>query len=172
MTAWHLAQINVARAVAPIDDPVMAEFVAQLDAVNAIADASPGFVWRLQSESGNATDIQAYADPKIIINMSVWESAEALFDYVYKSDHLSVLRRRRDWFERANRPIMALWWIEAGQTPSVEDGVARLDYLAEHGPTERAFTFKERFPAPGDDANGSTRRDPDLVPEEYCEGWA
>jgi len=170
MGGWHLAQINIARAVAPIDDPVMAEFVDQLEAINAVADASPGFVWRLQSESGNATDIQAYSDPRIIINMSVWESAEALFDYVYKSDHLSVLRRRRDWFERANRPIMALWWIEAGQTPSVEDGVARLDYLAEHGPTERAFTFQERFPAP--DASGSRRGRPDLIPEEYCEGWA
>lgn len=172
MSGWHLAQINVARGVAAIDDPEMAEFVAQLDAINAVADASPGFVWRLQSESGNATDIQAYADPRIIINVSVWESAEALFDYVYRSEHLSVLRRRRDWFERADRPIMALWWIEAGTTPSVEEGIARLDYLAEHGPTERAFTFKERFPAPGDDAGGRRERNPDLVPEEYCAGWA
>lgn len=172
MTGWHLAQINVARAVAPIEDPVMAVFVAQLDAINAVADASPGFVWRLQSESGNATDIKAYSDPKIIINMSVWESAEALFEYVYKSDHLSVLRRRKDWFERANRPIMALWWVPAGQTPTVEDGVERLNYLAEHGPTERAFTFKERFPAPDEGAGGPARRDPNLVPEDYCEGWA
>ena len=93
MSGWHLAQINIARAVAPIDDPAMAEFVAQLDAINAVADTSPGFIWRLQSESGNATDIQAYADPRVIINMSVWESAEALFDYVYKSDHLSIFRR-------------------------------------------------------------------------------
>jgi hypothetical protein len=171
MSNWHLAQINVARAVAPVDDPAMAEFVAQLDAINAVADASPGFVWRLQTESGNATDIQAYSDPRIIINMSVWESAEALFEYVYKSDHLSVLRRRRDWFERANRPILALWWIEAGQLPTVEEGIARLDYLAEHGPTARAFTFKERFPTP-DSAGGPAKRGPDLVPEDYCAGWA
>jgi hypothetical protein len=171
MSNWHLAQINVARAVAPIDDPAMAEFVAQLEAINAVADASPGFVWRLQSESGNATDIQAYSDPRIIINMSVWESAEALFEYVYKSDHLSVLRRRRDWFERANRPILALWWIEAGRLPTVEEGVGRLDHLAEHGPTAQAFTFKERFPTP-DGAGGPARRGPDLVPEEYCNGWA
>jgi len=169
MSGWHLAQINIARAVASIDDLMMAEFVAQLDAINAVADESPGFVWRLQSESGNATDIQAYADPRVIINMSVWETAEALFDYVYKSDHLSVLRRRKDWFQRSHRPSTALWWIEAGRTPDVEDGVFRLDHLVEHGPTARAFTFKERFPPHNEKSENSTG--PDLVPEEYCMGW-
>ncbi|MDH3234393.1 MAG: DUF3291 domain-containing protein [Alphaproteobacteria bacterium] len=172
MSGWHLAQINIARAVAPIDDPVMAEFVAQLDAINAVADASPGFVWRLQSESGNATDIQAYADPRVIINMSVWESAEALFDYVYKSDHLSVLRRRKDWFDRADQPIMAMWWIEAGTTPSLEDAVARLECLREQGSTSHAFSFKEQFPPPGSADGGDPRHSPVLVPEEYCDGWA
>jgi len=170
MTQWHLAQANIARAVAPLDEPVMAEFVARLDAINAVADASPGFVWRLQGDTGNATEIQAYGDPRIIFNMSVWETSEALFDYVYKSDHLSVLRRRKDWFERAHRPSAALWWIEAGRTPSVEDGVARLEHLAEHGPTARAFTFKERFPPPNERSGGAAA--PDLIPEEYCMGWA
>jgi len=170
MTGWHLAQINIARAAASIDDPMMAEFVAQLDAINAVADESPGFVWRLQSESGNATDIQAYADPRVIINMSVWETAEALFNYVYKSDHLSVLRRRKDWFERSHRPSTTLWWIEEGTMPTVEDGVSRLDLLAEHGPTAHAFTFKERFPPPNERSEKTAW--PDLVPEEYCMGWA
>jgi hypothetical protein len=172
MTGWHLAQINIAHAVAPLDDPVMAAFVAQLDAVNAVADVSPGFVWRLQDDSGNATDIQAYADPRVIINMSVWETAEALFDYVYKSDHLSVLRRRKDWFDPARRPALAMWWIEAGQVPSIEDAVARLEHLAEHGSTARAFTFKERFPAPDARPENQGARGPKLVPEDYCEGWA
>ena len=160
MTSWHLAQINIARAVASLDDPAMAEFVAQLDAINAVADVSPGFVWRLQDESGNATDIQAYSDPRMIINMSVWETAEALFDYVYKSDHLSVLRRRKDWFEADGRPRLAMWWIEAGQIPSVDDGVVRLDHLAEHGSTAYAFTFKDQFPPPGATSEAPLLYDP------------
>jgi len=172
MIGWHLAQINIARAVAPIDDPVMAEFVAQLDAINAVAEASPGFVWRLQSESGNATDIQAYADPRIIINMSVWETAEALFDYVYKSDHLALLRRRKDWFDAANQPVTAMWWIEAGTTPSVGDAADRLEHLREHGPTAHAFTFKERYPSPDGANGGASMPGPRLIPEEYCDGWA
>lgn len=148
MQDWHLAQINVARALAPLDDPVMADFVARLDAVNALADRSPGFVWRLQDESGNATDIPATDDPLVIVNMSVWASVEALFDFVYRSGHKAVLTRRREWFERYDGPHMALWWVEAGHRPTVAEGLARLERLAENGPSADAFTFRQRFPAP------------------------
>jgi len=145
---FHLAQVNIGRLLAPIDDPLIAEFVAQLDAVNALADASPGFVWRLKDESGNATTIPAFDDPRMIINMSVWKSFEALRDYVYRSDHTKVLTRRRDWFEKLDRPHLALWWVPAGTLPTVEDAKRRLLILAEHGPTPDAFTFRDRFPAP------------------------
>lgn len=145
---FHLAQVNVGRLLAPIDDPLIADFVAQLDAVNALADASPGFVWRLKDESGNATAIPAFDDPRMIVNMSVWESLDALRDYVYRSDHTKVLTRRRDWFEKLDRPHMALWWIPAGTLPTVEDAKRRLRILAERGPSADAFTFRDRFPAP------------------------
>jgi hypothetical protein len=148
VASFHLAQVNIGRLLAPIDDPLIAEFVAQLDAVNALADASPGFVWRLKDDSGNATAIPAFDDPRMIINMSVWGSLEALRDYVYRSDHTKVLTRRRDWFEKLDRPHVALWWIPAGTLPTVEDAKRRLQILAERGPSSDAFTFRDRFPAP------------------------
>lgn len=145
---FHLAQVNIGRLLAPIDDPMIADFVARLDAVNALADASPGFVWRLQDESGNATAVPAFDDPQMIINMSVWDSFEALRDYVYRSDHTKVLTRRREWFEKLDRPPFALWWVPAGMLPTVEEAKRRLDILAERGPTQDAFTFRDRFPPP------------------------
>ena len=148
MQDWHLAQANIARAVAPMDDPAMADFMAQLDAINALADRSPGFVWRLQSGSGNATDIAVTDDPLVILNMSVWESVDALFDYVYRTAHTPVMARRREWFEKPSKPHLVLWWVEAGHRPSVEEALTRLEMLAERGPTPDAFTFKQRFPAP------------------------
>jgi hypothetical protein len=148
VASFHLAQVNIGRLLAPIDDPLIADFVAQLDAVNALADASPGFVWRLKDESGNATAIPAFDDPRMIINMSVWESLEALRDYAYRSDHSKVLTRRREWFEKLDRPHFALWWIPAGTLPTVEEAKRRLEILAERGPTPDAFTFRDRFPAP------------------------
>jgi hypothetical protein len=148
VASFHLAQVNIGRLLAPIDDPLIADFVAQLDAVNALADASPGFVWRLKDESGNATAIPAFDDPRMIINMSVWESLEALRDYVYRSDHTKVLTRRRDWFEKLDRPHLALWWLPAGILPTVEEAKRRLQILAERGPSPDAFTFRDRFPAP------------------------
>jgi hypothetical protein len=147
-TGFHFAQINIARARAPLTDPLLADFFAKFDEINALADGSPGFVWRLQTETGDATDIEVGGDPRLIVNMSVWESPDALFDYVYKSGHLRVLSRRTDWFERLETPSVALWWIPVRTLPTVEDGLERLDQLARHGPTERAFTFKTRFPAP------------------------
>jgi hypothetical protein len=146
--AFHLAQVNVARARAPLDDPLLAEFMAQLDRINALADRSPGFVWRLQSDSGNATDILVSDDPCLLVNLSVWSSVEALFDFVYKTGHSRVMARRKDWFEPFGRPFQALWWVPAGQLPSPEEAMARLDLLAEQGPCPEAFTFKRRFPPP------------------------
>ena len=145
MSGFHLAQINVARALAPLDTPKLAHFVARLDEINALADRSPGFVWRLQSDSGNATDIQVSEDPRFIVNMSVWESLEALFAYVYRSDHLSVMAQRSRWFEKMTTPFMALWWVPGGQLPTADEGMRRLALLAEHGPTPDAFTFKAPF---------------------------
>ena len=152
-TRFHLAQINIARAHAPLTDPRLADFVAQLDAINALADRSPGFVWRLQTDTGNATDIEVGDDPRLIVNMSVWESQEALFDYVYKSGHLQVLARRKEWFQRLETPSLALWWTPVGALPALEDGLERLDHLARHGPSEQAFTFKVGFPAPNSTAD-------------------
>ena len=149
MTQHHLAQINVARALAPLDDPKLAVFVARLDDISALADKSPGFVWRLQSDSGNATDIQVSEDPRFIVNMSVWEDLDALFAYVYRSDHLQVMAQRRRWFEKPAGAFMALWWLPAGRLPTVEEGLARIEELDLKGPTPKAFTFKSPFDAAG-----------------------
>lgn len=145
---FELAQVNVGRAKAPLDCPLMAGFVANLDRINALAEASPGFVWRLMDESGNATGIAVNEDPRVIVNLSVWRSAEELFAFVYETAHSGIMARRRAWFERWDEPHMALWWVPAGHRPSVAEALERLAYLAKHGPTERAFTFKARFPAP------------------------
>ena len=145
---WHIAQVNIARAQAPLDDPLLAGFVAKLNEINRLADMSPGFVWRLQSDNGNATDILAFDDPRMIINLSVWQSIQALLDFVYRPAHAPVMARRRDWFAKLDRPHLALWWIPAGTLPTVAAAVARLDHLQCHGPTDRAFTFKQRFAPP------------------------
>ena len=126
---FHIAQVNIARMRAPLEDPLMADFVAQLDPVNALADASPGFVWRFQTEGGNATSVRPLPDPLILFNMSVWESVEALQAYVYRSNHASALRDRKRWFEKSTGPVAALWWIPAGEVPTVEDGKTRLAHL-------------------------------------------
>ena len=145
---YHLAQVNIGRMRAPLDDPLMAEFVARLDEINAIADASPGFVWRLQSAEGNATSVRAYDDPYLLINMSVWESLDALSAYVYASAHRGVMRRRREWFARFDGPYMALWWVPAGHIPTVGEAKERLEHLRAYGPSPAAFTFKAPFPTP------------------------
>jgi hypothetical protein len=148
MSSYHIAQINIARMLGPIDDPIMAGFVAQLSPINALADKSPGFVWRLQSESGDATSIKVYDDDMIIINLTVWENAVVLREFVYKSAHQGVLRDRKRWFEKFDGPYYALWWVPAGHLPSPEEGKQRLDYLREHGDTAYAFSFKNVFPTP------------------------
>ena len=165
--AWHIAELNVGRAVAPLASPPLAEFMAALQGINALADRSPGFVWRLQSASGNATDIRVGADDRFIVNMSVWQSVEALFEFVYRSAHNKVMVRRREWFEQPKAAYQVLWWVPAGHIPSVEEAMARLDHLRAHGPTAYAFTFKERYPMPG--LPGVPE---DMKPEPYCVGWA
>src|SRR5438034_1151098 len=124
---YHLGQITIGRLIAPIDDPKIAEFVAELEPINAIADQAPGFVWRLQSESGNATDIAYSGDPFIIVNMSVWQSIETLRDFAYKSDHARVLRDRAKWFEKMGKPHYCLWWIRAGHIPTLDRKSTRLN---------------------------------------------
>jgi hypothetical protein len=146
MTGSHLAQVNVARLAAPLDSPQLADFVANLEPINAIADASPGFVWRLQTETGDATALRIFDDDWIIVNMSVWESLEALRNYVYRSPHADVLRRRLEWFERMVEAHVALWWIEGGSTPTLSDAQERLSTLRAEGSTPYAFTLKEPYP--------------------------
>lgn len=144
---WQLAQINIARFRAPIDAPQLVGFVEMLDPINAIADVAPGFVWRLQTDEGNATSIHAFDDDLILVNMSVWESVEELNAFVYRSRHFEVFRRRREWTEHMEQAYLALWWIPAGTIPTVEEGKRRLDLLIERGPTPEAFTITKPFPA-------------------------
>ena len=128
----------------------MAEFMAALDPINAIADASPGFVWRLDTPEGNATAIRPYDDDRILVNMSVWESIEPLHAFAYRSGHTDVLRRRREWFERYEGQYMVIWWVPVGHIPSIEEAKERLELLGRNGPTTEAFTFRETFPPPPD----------------------
>ena len=148
---FHLAQINIARLIAPLDDPKIAGFVSQLDTINAVADSAPGFVWRLKSESGNATDIAYNDDPFIIVNMSVWESIEALRNYAYRSDHRKVFQDRAKWFEKMDKPNYCLWWIPVGHIPTVVEGRERLEHYRVHGATPYSFWFSQRFPQPTDE---------------------
>jgi hypothetical protein len=148
---YRLAQINIGRLIAPLDDPRIAEFVAQLEPINALADKAPGFVWRLQSESGNATDIAYNDDPTIMVNMSVWESLEALHAYAYKSDHMKVFRDRAKWFMKMDKPHYCLWWIPAGHIPTVAEGRERLEHYQTHGATPYSFWFSQEFPEPADE---------------------
>ncbi|HSI79088.1 MAG TPA: DUF3291 domain-containing protein [Solirubrobacterales bacterium] len=162
MHGWHLAQVNIAVPHEPLESPVLAEFVALLDPVNAIADSTPGFVWRLQDESGDATSIRAFEDESILINLSVWDSIDALWQFVYDGRHLEVMRRRREWFTRLTAAHLALWWVQAGELPAPADGRERIDHLRTRGPTPQAFTFKRCFGPDGEPiAVGAVARRPD-----------
>jgi len=143
---WQIAQMNVGMARFDLDDPRMAGFMGKLDEINALAEASPGFVWRLQTEAGNATDIKVTDNPRYIVNMSIWRDVEALSDFAYRSAHAPIMARRRDWFEPHAGAYQVLWWVPAGHTPSTEEGLARLAELEASGPTPKAFNFKHRFP--------------------------
>lgn len=142
---YQLAQINIGRLVAPIDDPLIADFAAQLDTINALAESSPGFIWRLTGDGNDATSLTPFSDNLIIVNMSVWESINALKNFAFKSAHAVVMRRRTDWFEKFPTAYLALWWIEAGHVPTVEEAKARLLSLDTHGDTAYAFTFRNLF---------------------------
>lgn len=150
MTGFHLAQVNVGHIVGPLDGPEMAGFVAELPRINRLADESPGFVWRMVDEDGaDATALRPDdADELLLVNCSVWESLDALRDYVYRSDHLSVLAKRREWFVRPGEPHMAMWWVPTGHRPSVAEAMERLTLLRRHGPGPRAFTFRDPHPTP------------------------
>ena len=159
---FELAQLNVGRMLAPVDSPEIAGFVAELEPINRLADASPGFVWRLQTDAGNATAIRPTEDDLFLINMSVWSSIEALRAFTYGTAHVEVLRRRREWFERLATAHLVLWWVEAGHRPTVEEALDRLDRLRRDGPTPAAFTLP--------DAVRARRVEPGapLVDAEFC----
>ena len=147
---FHLAQANIATMRAPLEDPIMEGFRSQLDRINALADAGPGFVWRLQTDAGNATGIRAYEDGLILFNMSVWDSIEALHAYVYRSGHAGPLRARRQWFVPTAGPTVVLWWVLAGHVPTVEEAKERFALLQARGPSPAAFTFRSAYPPPGE----------------------
>jgi heme-degrading monooxygenase HmoA len=144
----HLAQLNIGLPVAPLDGPELAGFMENLEPVNAIADAAPGFVWRLQTEDGDATAIRPYDDDRLIVNMSVWTSVEALAAFVFSGEHRAIMKRRREFFEPMREAFQVLWWVPEGTTPTVAEAQERLTHLREHGPTTYAFTFRTPFPAP------------------------
>lgn len=154
----HLAQLNIGLPVAPLTDPELAGFMENLEPVNALADAAPGFVWRLQTEDGDATAIRPYDDDRLIVNMSVWTSVEALAAYVYSGEHRAIMKRRREFFAPMREAFHVLWWVPEGTVPTIAEAQERLDHLREHSPTATAFTFREPFPAP---AGPGVRRDDD-----------
>jgi hypothetical protein len=147
-SAYELAQLNIGIIKGPMDSPIMAEFAANLARINALAEASPGFVWRLQTEAGDATAIRPFDNPNQLLNMSVWRDADALRRFVYRSAHADILKRRREWFEPISAAIMVLWWVPRGERPSVAEAIARLKLLRTRGPHAEAFTFRNTFPAP------------------------
>jgi len=147
---YHVAQYNIAKLLAPLDSAQLADFMAALDPLNALADDWPGFVWRHQTEDGNSTSIRVRDDPMILINFSVWESLEELHKYTYRSAHTDIYRRRREFFEHMEVPYLVLWWVPAGHEPSVEEAEERLDHMQASGPSAYAFGFKSRFPPPAD----------------------
>jgi heme-degrading monooxygenase HmoA len=158
----QLASLNVGRLLAPLDSPQIAEFVAQLEPINRLADGSPGFVWRLMTAEGDATALRPFEDDLMLVNLAVWESLESLRAFVYSSAHIEVLRQRREWFERLAAAHMVLWWVEPGHIPTVDEAIDRLERLRHDGPTPAAFTFRTPFAS---DAAGPGSP---LVDAEFC----
>ncbi len=148
MTDWHLAQINIGRLLAPLDHPRIADFTNNLDRINALAEAQPGFVWRLVGDGNNATDLRPFPDAEVLVNMSLWRDLDGLAGFVYRSGHRDIMRRRKEFFAPVEL-YMALWWVPAGHIPTPMEGWDRLQILKERGPTAEAFTFRNPFPAPG-----------------------
>jgi Domain of unknown function (DUF3291) len=155
MSRYHLAQLNVGIIRAPLDSPVMADFVGNLDRINALAESSPGFVWRLQTDEGNATALRPTDDENLLVNMSVWEDAESLSRFVFKSSHVEIMRRRAEWFQRMADAYLVLWWVPSGHRPTIEEALARLAILRASGPTPDAFNFRTAFPPPDAERAGT-----------------
>ncbi len=147
MSQHQLAQLNIAAMKETLDSPAMAEFVANLDRINALADLAPGFVWRLASDDGDATEFRPLGD-MTLVNLSVWKNLGALKDFVYKSGHVEIMQRRAQWFDRMREAYVVLWWIPQGHRPTTEESIARLEHLRANGPTEAAFNFGNAFTAP------------------------
>ncbi|MFK4147660.1 DUF3291 domain-containing protein [Streptomyces sp. NPDC004065] len=152
---YELAQVNIARLKAPLDSPRLKDFVDALDPVNADADAADGFVWRLAGEGGNATDVPVFGDAWLIVNMSVWRDTDALTAFMYQGRHREMLSRRREFFERLEEAVTALWWVPAGHRPTVAEAEARLLHLRANGPTPYAFTLRTSY---GPGAHGPLTR--------------
>lgn len=147
MPAYQLAQVNIARMKAPLESPLMADFVANLDRINALAEQSPGFIWRLKDEHNDATRIRPFGDD-VLVNMSVWQDLESLKTYAFRSDHTEIMRRRREWFEKMEGAYAVLWWVKQGHRPSLQEAAERLKILDERGPCAEAFTFAQPFMPP------------------------
>jgi hypothetical protein len=147
MSAYELAQLNIGIMKEPLESPGMADFVANLDRINALAEASPGFVWRMQTDEGDATALRPMGDDTLV-NMSVWRDVESLNHYVFKTAHVEIMRRRREWFERMHEAATVLWWVRKGHRPDMTEAAAKLHTLRTQGPTEHAFTFRQAFPPP------------------------
>ena len=145
---FHLAQVNVAIAKYSYEDPRFSGFVDELDRINALADRSPGFIWRYVAEDETSAGTEAFGEETLLFNMSVWESKQALMDFVYKTDHVNILRKRAEWFVPQNRPVMAVWWLAAGTVPTIAESKRRLEILEQAGPSEDAFTFRHFFASP------------------------
>ncbi|WP_211366232.1 DUF3291 domain-containing protein [Pseudonocardia kunmingensis] len=153
----HLAQVNVARLRAPVDDPSMREFAAGIDSIHCLAAASPGFVWQLRTDDGHGICVQPGEGGPVFVNLTVWRDYEALHAFTYRTAHAAFLKRRSRWFAATPQPSTALWWLPAGTVPAVDDALRRLRHLRTYGPTARAFSLRRRFRPDGTPA---TRRPP------------
>ena len=147
---FHLAQLNIARMLFPLESPELADFVNNLDRINELADSSEGFVWRLMGDGNDATSLRPFDDEMIIVNMSVWQNLERLKDYVYKSAHTNILKRRAEWFEKVRDAMVVMWWVPVDHEPTVQEARERLEHLRMNGSSEFAFSFREAFPSPSE----------------------
>jgi hypothetical protein len=163
-SSYHLAQINIGRALVPVDHPQFADFMANLAPINALADADPGLVWRFQTEDGNATAVRPYEDDRIMVHFSVWKDFDSLRAFTYGGMHAAIMRRRREWFERMTDFYLALWWVPAGHRPSVQEAVGRIEHLKQFGPSPEAFTFRQFYPAP----DAAPAASPPAILEDPC----
>jgi uncharacterized protein DUF3291 len=148
MSRYELAQLNIGKLTGPLDSPQLADFVGNLERINAIADSAPGFVWRLQTAEGDATALRPFDDDDMLVNMSVWRDVSSLRNYVYRSAHVEVMRRRKEFFQHMSEAFIVLWWVPAGHRPTVQEAISKLELLRKVGPSENAFTFRNAYPAP------------------------